>query len=65
MQSSTQTRCHWCNRPVQPDELVVLIVPSRSEVDANGQPVAIEEQPWHNVCFGMIQGVPGGPGDDD
>lgn len=58
-------RCHWCNRPISSEELVVLIVPNPDdEPGPDGEtPPAIIEQNWHTVCFSMIQGTPA-PGDD-
>ena len=60
MPVTEQLRCHWCNRPIDPDELVIAIVP----VDPQGRGSSIEEQPWHTVCFTMIQGPPGTVDDD-
>lgn len=53
-------RCHWCNRPIDADELIIAIVP----VEETQSGSVIEEQPWHSVCFTMIQGPPGVPDDD-
>ncbi len=59
-----EARCHWCNRPVNSDELIVLIAPNPDDsINADGStPSAIVEQSWHTVCFSMIQGL---PADDD
>jgi hypothetical protein len=57
---ATQARCHWCNRPISSDELIVLIVPNPDDsIGPDGKrPPAIVEQNWHTVCFSMIQGLP-------
>ena len=54
--------CHWCNRPINIDELIVAYVP-RPHDEAAPVPDAeteslIDEQAWHTVCYGMIQGAP-------
>lgn len=52
--------CHWCNREINSDELIIALVPRVHDAAANfvEQGSYVEEQPWHQVCFGMIQGAP-------
>jgi hypothetical protein len=63
--SATQPLCHWCNRAINSDELINVIVPRDPDdkfVTPSGprhrQGSYIEEQAWHQVCFGVVQGSP-------
>jgi len=48
--------CHWCNREIEPDQLVIALLPPRPS--SQGDAGSLEEQPWHRVCLEFIQGAP-------